>query len=234
MAKESIKLPRSSYEELRKIIVAYSKLDKPCSLDEISQLSGIGRTIVSNNNAFLTATGIIEGGKLKFPTDRGIVLAHSLEHEIPEEVEKAWRAIVQENEFLNKLLQAISIRKGMELSQLETHIAYSAGESKSKAVMTGARTVVDILRASGMVTEEDGQIKSKPAALDFVVNPPLDERISFPPGTDVTIKTHIQQVPLTVHIEVRINATPSEIDGLGDKLKGLIASLVQAKSDDRS
>lgn len=59
---------------------------------------------------------------------------------------------------------AVEIRKSMEGSAFEAHIAYSAGEAKSSQVMTGARTVIDILRAAAAVTEKDGQLTPGPLA----------------------------------------------------------------------
>ena len=68
---EKVKLPRSSYEELCKIIKAYGQLTEPAPLDEISALSTIPRTGVSANNAFLSYAQIIEGGNKKAATSAG-------------------------------------------------------------------------------------------------------------------------------------------------------------------
>ena len=52
---ESFKLPGSSYEELTKIIKAYStgKIGVPMSLDAVAQTTGMDKTVVSRNNGFL-------------------------------------------------------------------------------------------------------------------------------------------------------------------------------------
>jgi hypothetical protein len=70
------KLPRSSYNELVKIIMAYGKVNKPASLDEISQYCGVGRISVSSNNAFLSAVGVIEGGKAKIINSASLRFIH--------------------------------------------------------------------------------------------------------------------------------------------------------------
>jgi hypothetical protein len=224
--------------------VAYGKLNEPSGLDELSKLTGIGRTGISDNNSFLASIGIIEGGKKKFPTPRGAELARALEHDISEEISKVWASIVQESEFLNKILQAVGIRRGMETSQLETHIAYSAGEPKNDAVMTGSRAVIDILRTSGLVIEEDGQIKPKYSFVTATTTTSATTTTTLPPysGPRVSSKTNLIEVsqvnqdkllsPFSFHIEVRINATPSDLDGLGEKIRALISSLETPKNHD--
>ncbi len=60
------------------------------------------------------------------------------------------------------MVTAVSIRGGMEDSDLQSHIAYSAGESKSPPVMTGAGAVVQILKLAGLVKEQDGKLVAEP------------------------------------------------------------------------
>lgn len=224
MAQEKFKLPRSSYEELCRIIKAYGRLDRLAYLEEVTRLSGIGKTTVSSNNAFLLAVEIIEGGKTKIATDKGRQLAQVLEHNLPEEIMNAWGGIVEGSDFLNKMVLAVRIRKGMEISSLEAHIAYSAGQPKSKYVMTGARTVIDILRNSGLVKEEDDRIVPEEIV-------PAKEAVSAPERKPAPSVTKVPTVEVTtpsgvsLHIEVHIDAKPSELEGLGEKLRALIESL---------
>src|SRR6266568_2786919 len=86
----AFRLPRSSYNELVKIIMAYARANKPASLEEISHLCGINRVAISANNAFLSSAGIIEGGKAKFATSKGLKLARALEHDFAEEITQSW------------------------------------------------------------------------------------------------------------------------------------------------
>lgn len=226
MAQEKFKLPRSSYEELCKMIQAYGRLTKPSPLEEVTRLSGIGKSTVSANNAFLSGIGIIEGGKNKIATDAGRDLAKALEHadSLPEETIKAWRRIVEGSDFLNKMAQAVRIRRGMEILSLEAHIAYSAGEPKGQKVMTGARTVIDILRNSGLAKEEDDRIVAEEIVrLEEAVPPSIAKSIS--PVVEVPTQGVSTPPGVSFHIELRINANPSELKGLGEKLKALIESL---------
>lgn len=233
MADEKFKLPRSSYEELCKIIKAYGKVTKPSSNEDIDKLTGIGKTHISANNSFLLSIGIIEGGIGKIATSKGKELSLALEHEIPEEMIKAWRIIVGDNEFLSKMIQAIEVRKGMEESHLENHIAYSAGEVKSKEVTRGARTVIDILRGSGLVKQEGDQILPNYSTKLNIDETPIINDFSIAQDRNIiqssintsTIKQPIEERGFSLHIEVRINVSAEELEGLGEKLKQLIETI---------
>jgi hypothetical protein len=157
MSDEKFKLPMSSYEELTKVIKAYGHFSEPQPLDEISKFIGLHPTLISKNVGFLTGVGILEGGARKVPTNYGRKLAHALEHIMPDDIRSLWRQIVFDNDFLNRLLAAIRIRSGMDQQTLEAHIAYSAGQPKKPQFMTGARTVIDILRAAELIKELDGK-----------------------------------------------------------------------------
>ena len=65
MVNDRLKLPRSSYEELCKIIKAYGHMNKASSLKEVAQFAAIPPTRISANNAFLASIDLIEGGRAK-------------------------------------------------------------------------------------------------------------------------------------------------------------------------
>ena len=77
MAEDKFKLPRSSYEEICKIIKAYGRLSQPASLDEVAKLCAMNRTAISANNAFLANIEVIEGGQKKSATQKGRDLAQA-------------------------------------------------------------------------------------------------------------------------------------------------------------
>lgn len=158
MPEEKFRLPQSSYEELVKIIKAYGHINTPTAPAEVGRLAGMHETIVSANNAFLLAAGILEGGKKKVMTQRGKALATALEHELGDEIARNWREIVMGSEFLQRLVPAVKIRKGMERSTLQSHIAYSAGRPRSSRTMAGASAIVEMLGAAGLLQEEDGKL----------------------------------------------------------------------------
>lgn len=228
MVEEKFRLPDSSYEELVRIIRAYGSVNRPVPLEEITRISGVPRTVVSGNNGFLLSVGIIESGKAKAPTSLGTKLALALEHEMPEEMSSAWREIVQASEFLMKMLAAVRIRRGMDTGAFQGHIAYSAGERRTSRTMTGAKTVIDILRVAGLAREEDGRIAATEAPEAI---PPREE---LRPAGVVEISGTVQPQPssalarmpaggtISVHIEIRVEAKPSELEGLGLRLRQVI------------
>ncbi len=242
MGKGKIKLPRSSYDELCKIIKAYGHIEKPASLAEISSLSSLGPTRVSANNAFLTEIGIIEGGIKKDATKKGKELAQALEFEIKDNIESLWREFVQKNEFLNKMALSIKIRKRMDIAAFESHIAYSAGEAKAKYVMTGSRTVIEILKASNLIKENEGQIMpgsevEVPKVFQKNGETKLDPnaKVQIKPD-DAFTKINIPKIigNINLNIEIRITSKPSEINGLGEKILELLNKLSDFEKKDKS
>jgi hypothetical protein len=238
MAEDKLKLPRSSYEEICKIIKAYGRLNDPASLERVAQLCAMATTMISANNAFLSYIGVIEGGKSKSATQKGKELASALDHNIPEVVRESWGSIVRENDFLTKMAAAVKIRGQMDTSTLESHIAYSAGEAKSKPVMTGARAVVDILRAAGVISEEDGHLVAtelSPQPIEATLNVAVDTTgVSAGAGHAAGrgIVRGVGSTSITLHLELRIDAKPSELDGLGQKIKTLLREIQAPDKED--
>lgn len=235
MSAEKFKLPSSSYEELTKIIKAYGHFSAPAELSEVSKLIGMDSTVISRNVGFLLELAILEPGKKKTVTSVGKSLAQALEHEMPDEIRSNWREIVSETEFLNKLITSIKIRNGMDEGTLQSHIAFSAGQPKKPAVMTGARTVMDILRASESIREQDGKIiiakiedekesvKTKKTELD---SPQPARPLGFAASPQVSKVVAKQSYPGNPQIKININVTvdcsTADLDTLGEKLSRII------------
>ena len=239
MAEETFKLPGSSYAELVKIIRAYGHAPDESVPKDIADRSGVSPSQVSRNNAFLVSIGILSGGKKKSLTSIGRKLAQSLDFEMPEQIESAWRTIVNENDFMRKIVSAVRIRGGMELSSLRNHVAYSAGAPKKPHAMAGSGSVIDILKASALLREEDGKI---------VVSPQFNEQSSREAATnntehetlkDIVSLKSIQQeigqsrkmggVNTEISIQIRIDCKPDEVDQLGAKLRILLDSLITSE-----
>lgn len=255
MPDDKFKLPGSSYEEVVKVIKGYGHHTEPAELSSISQVTGLHPTIVSRNNGFLVGTGIIEGGQKKALTAVGRQLAHALDHEIEQDISSTWRELVLASDFFRKLLSAIRIRNGMETATLQSHIAYSAGLSKSPGVMTGARTVIEVLQVAGVIREVEGKLQtvnvdqiSVPVSPDtreagekdnrefllgsvlvptFPASAPRPQRA--PEGPDSRERPLLQ-----VNIEVRVQCTPDELESLSPKLRALLDELTAPRSSTTS
>jgi hypothetical protein len=134
MADEGFPLPGSSYRELIKIIQGYGKFGSDASLNDVSKITAINETGISANNKFLVADNLIQGGKRKAITPIGAQLSNALQYEMVDDIVTKWRAVVEANDFLQKVVAAVRIRKGMDESSLESHVAYSAGQPKTPNV----------------------------------------------------------------------------------------------------
>jgi hypothetical protein len=230
MADVGFPLPVSSYKELVKIIQAYGRVGAEASLTDVARLAVMNETTVSGNNGFLVAIAVIQGGKKKTITPVGANLAHALEHEesLPEEVASKWRTVVDANDFLQKVIAAVRIRKSMDESGLESHVAYSAGQPRTPAVATGARTVIDILEAARLLKEEGGNLiplVAEPRPIPETVEKTLSISDTMAPMTDNT-QTQLSQATalggVHLNIDVTVQCTPADLDDLGRKLRKLL------------
>jgi hypothetical protein len=221
---ENIKLPGSSFEEVAKIIQGYAVANRPVSLDEVSKRIGVHPTIVSRNNGFLLSVGVLEGGKNKAVTPLGKSLGDALGHNLEEEVRRILQQVVESSEFLKNVVGAIRIRRGMDEISLKAHIAYSAGQSKSQGVMTGTGTVVELLRRAGLIEETDGKWQA--------VAVPLVDRSESTTSAAIDLSPISRLSPayspagptsISLQIQVRVECTPDQLDGLGRRLRDVVA-----------
>jgi len=239
MAEDKFKLPNSSYEEVTKIIKSYGHFSEPAGLDDVSKLISMDKTVISRNIGFLRELNLIGSGQKKALTLEGKAIAQALEHEMPEEIRNNWRKVVLENEFMSKLVAAVKIRNGMDDSTFQSHIAYSAGQPKKPQFMTGAKTIIDILRASELIKESDGKfIVSKSDGLEGVTN---TERVSSNkesalinspvPLVQRSVEIQSPSTQIKININITVDCSVNELDDLGGKLNKVIR---QINSDDNS
>jgi hypothetical protein len=232
MADTGFPLPGSSYGELVKIIQGYGRVGSEATLADVAHLTAIGETIISANNKFLVAVGIVQGGKKKSITPLGSELANALQHELLDEIAVKWRAVVEANDFLQKVVASVRIRKGMDESSLESHVAYSAGQPKTPAVTTGAGAVVEILKNAALLREEGGNLVAaapEPPSIPETVQKSLSISEPMPMAENVQVSVQglglratagLGGVQLT--IDVTVQCTPGDLDDLGHKLRKVI------------
>ena len=231
MTEETFRLPKSSYDELVKIIRGYGSSGQSANLDEVAQAAAMDTTIISRNNAFLMSVGIIEGGRAKGITEKGRALSRALQFDVSNDISAQWRDIVASNEFLQKMVTAVSIRGGMEDSALQSHIAYSAGESKSAHVMAGAGAVVQILKVSGLVMEQDGKLIANLSEAQGVPSVSLRgtvkelEKPAPPPMDNAGALLVPPHSALGISLQIQIQCTAADLPGLAPKLRALLKEL---------
>ncbi len=235
MSEEKFKLPGSSYEELIKIIKAYKTFSAAVPLYEVSKLINLHRTNISRNVGFLIALGILESGKHKKISPTGVKLAQSLNYpEMKDEIKNNWQEIVQQNDFLSKTITAIKIRNGMDQQTLEAHIAYSAGQPKKSQIMTGARTVIEILKVSELILEIDGKYLAGSNQLNRTETANLkrenieDEQIieNQTETTRFSIEKDSKQIiNLNINIQLNIDYKQSILNEIGPSINSFIQSI---------
>ncbi len=226
---EEFPLPSSSYKELIKVIRAYGRIGaEPASLADVARLAVMNETSVSGNNKFLISLGIIKAGQKKTITPLGAELSKALDHDMADEIAAKWRAVVSATDFLERVIAAVRIRKTMDEASLESHVAYSAGQPKTPAVATGARTVVEILTAAGLLKEENGTLVAatpEPRPITETVEKTLS--ISDSPSPNLAfehgfVRASTRLGGVQLNIDVRVQCTPADLDELGSKLRKLM------------
>lgn len=151
-------LPGSSFEEVQKMIKGYSHAPDNASLDALSKLTGLHTTQISRSNKFLTDIGLIAGGRVKGATDLGKRLGRALEHQQLVDAQRYWREAVQSNEKVSSLITTLRIKGGMAERDFSAHVLYVSGQAKHASNKTGARCVVELLLAAGLLEEENGKL----------------------------------------------------------------------------
>lgn len=140
--------------------------------------------------------------------------------------------MIETSEFLKKVIAAVRIRKGMDEASLESHVAYSAGQPKTPAVATGAATVVNILKAAEVLKEESGTLVA--AAPD---SPSIPETVQKTLSISDSMFQSAAEQDLTttrlggvqLRIEVTVQCTPEQLDGLGQKLRRVIQDFNESR-----
>ncbi|MDP9411711.1 MAG: hypothetical protein M3P70_14695 [Actinomycetota bacterium] len=245
MAEREFRLPGSPYEELVNIIVAYGTRDEASVGGEVGKPDSLHQLSVSRNNAFLTEIGVLQGESKKLITRSGRSLALALARKDRDEIRANWRAIVGASEFLQNVVAAVRLREGMLYPTVQAYIAHAAGQPRNKPVMTGAGAIVEILKTSGLLKEEAGELVAPfedepeaptaeaPAAEAPAAEAPVASSDGSPPeAAETTISATVGeaappttggQPTVSVHIQVR--CTADEIEDLGPRLKALLREL---------
>ena len=226
---ETFKLPASSYEEILKIIQAYanSKEGEALSLDQISQATGIPRTIVSKNNGFFVQINLITEGNKKAATETGRALGRAYVSKIDYEIERIWKEIIADNDFLSRMLSAVRIRNGMDRANFINHIIYSSGLKDSKESRAGAGALIEVFKSINLLVEVDGKLSVVEDTEEEQAN--AEENLSSNNIPIVSVAQSEQGFTCSssnsITINININCAVNEIDELSDKLKKLLGDL---------
>jgi hypothetical protein len=236
MADDKFPLPGSSYKELSKIVAGYAVFGAPAAPADVSKTSTVHADQVSRSNKFLVQIGVIQGGQKKQCTEIGYALGLAIQHDQADVISTSWRKIAGQVEFLQRIVSAVRIRKGMEESALLSHIAFTSGNPKSAYGMAGAGAIVEILKLSRLLSENGGTlvvndlIPESEESIDTLVpierteleraNEP-SKQLTFHERVRRSNDNYRQFSGLTISLTIK--CTPTELDGLGQKLRALVA-----------
>lgn len=78
--------------------------------------------------------GLITEGNKKSATDIGRSLGRAYISKIDYELERIWKEIIAENDFLNRMVSAVRIRNGMDRTNFLNHIIYSSGQKDTTKI----------------------------------------------------------------------------------------------------
>ncbi len=219
MAEEAFRLPGSPYEVLVNIIVAYGTRDEAAGPGDISKLDAAHLSSASRNNAFLAHLGILQGETKRVITEQGRDLALALGRRDREGIRQNWRKVVSSSEFMQNVVSAVKMREGMMRTTLQSYIAQAAKQPKNKPVMNGAGAIIDILRAAGLLKEEDGMVR---ATFDGEADLPESTQQEVSESARVSVSAG-ENPTVNIHLHVRCDA--DEIEDLAPKLKALLREL---------
>lgn len=236
MADEVFKLPQSSYETICKVVMSYTHIGTKTSLGEVSKILGSDTTVVSRNIAFLVAVGVLEGGRDKGITALGSRLGRALEFGQDEEISRAWREILSEVPLIQRIISAIRVRGGMDAGTLQTQIVYTAGVSKTSGTMTGGAAIIEMLKSANLITERDGKFISSALteSVDSVDAVGSQEVSGGKKQTTIHYVNNVRSEPdvaVRVEVQIRLDATPEDLNVIGTQLRSMIAELRRVDPD---
>jgi hypothetical protein len=246
MADRGLRLPDAGFEVILRILKAYLAAAKnqagvPVKLDDVVRRAGGGRTQVSGQNGFLASVGLIEGGNTKQLTELGRRVALAADHPASPEWGRAFADVVDSSDDLAGIVDSVRVRKEMTLDDLVSHIVLTAGVAKNSRSLTGARTVLEVLKAGGAITEADGTLRAaapRPAD-DTETNAhtmPPEQRApadtAVPPIASRSHGPTSMQLPspagAPIHIHVWLNASGTEAGDVADVLREFLEKLTSS------
>ena len=224
---ENFRLPAASMDELLKVIQAYAnaKEGTAMSIDEIAQATGMPRTSVSANNGFLVQVGLIGEGNKKAATETGRSLGRAYMSRITDEINRIWKEIVAEDDFLNRMISAVRIRGGMDKTSFINHIIYSSGQNDNKKTRTGAGAIIDIMKSVSLIDETDGKITVIDNAVALVGEKKEESSIEKTENDIIIEKRKIYGNNASVVININVNCGVNELDDLACKIKKILETI---------
>jgi hypothetical protein len=116
---------------------------------------------------------------------------------------------------------------------VQAYIAHAAGQPRNKPVMNGAGAIIEILKASGMLKEEAGELVATFEEPQEEIAPGDGSPARTSEWKEAVVSTTVGETPAdapggaspTVSIHVQVRCTADEIEDLAPRLKALVREL---------
>ncbi|MEO8096497.1 MAG: hypothetical protein ABI811_02265 [Acidobacteriota bacterium] len=151
----SLLMPGASWPTVKRIIRAYGAASgDDSSAEEIAQLGGLQRTVISGCNKFLRSTGIVHPEKNRL-TDLGAQLSTGWSIDNQAMVLDALQAIVASSPPLFQMVNMVRARGSVEVDLLKGQIIGAAGLRQDSFLLPFVKTIIDLLEESRLVSIND-------------------------------------------------------------------------------
>jgi hypothetical protein len=151
-------MPGGSWEKIQKIIRAYhATSDESPTVESIAQLAGIPRSVISMNNNFLRAIGLLQEERYRL-TSLGEQIATGLSIESREMVSEALQQAISDNPALTQLMSMLRARGVMKIDSFRGQIMLLAGLNDKSPAVQYIRSLIDILEESQLIRVSDDTI----------------------------------------------------------------------------
>jgi hypothetical protein len=237
---ETYPLPRSSFKLLRLILIGYvhegGSDRKPAGPSDVGRAVGLDPTLVSRNNAALAALGLLESAENRRwrLTEGGVTVARALEYEADHDIREALADILKSNAFVQRVATYVRAQGGADEAEVVSHMARNAGVKKTSEFLTGARALLELMYAAGLVEYDGdtvrvppprrkGQVAERPAS--DKTTPPKTAGV-FGGGAGYRLESEAATPGVTLHL----NLSPSDLktDAAADELAARIKRLLDA------
>ncbi len=174
---DRLMLPAASWPTVKRIIRAYGATSgaEP-SGEEVAQLGGLQRTVISGCNKFLRSTGIVQADKNKL-TEVGQQLATAWSIDNQPMALEALQKIVTYTPQLAQFINTVRARGHMETDLLKGQIIVAAGLKEDSFLLSYVKTILDMLDESRLIQiTEDTVTPGRAATTAHSSAPPARER----------------------------------------------------------
>lgn len=159
-SKSRLQAPGGSWESLKKIIRAYhavSDTETP-TVEQVAQIAGLQRPVVSGSNNFLRSAGILQEGANKL-TPVATRFATGLGINNQALVTGALQEIVRSQAGLSYLVNMLKARSSMPMDAFRGEIVLLTGLDEKSRNLQFLKAIVDMLQESGMVEVQKDEIR---------------------------------------------------------------------------